>query len=149
MKGDRERCLAAGMDGYLAKPIRSRELVALLGELVPQGRPPVRKKSAAGETLNRETLLAEVDGDRDLLRYLVSVFEDQVEGQSAALREALARGNAEALENAAHALKGSLGPWGQGRAWEAAHALEEAARRNDLAAAETGAAALELEASRT
>ncbi len=75
----------------------------------------------------------------------MDLFEGQVEELLVALREALASGDRTALEKAAHSLKGSVGHWGKGVAWEAAKELEEAARRSDLAAAAAGAANLDRE----
>ena len=81
MKGDRERCLAAGMDAYVSKPIRAAELFEAIGRLLsadvkgakerpdPEGRP--------GAVLDLDTALGVVDGDRDLLREMAQWFLNQ------------------------------------------------------------------------
>jgi two-component system, sensor histidine kinase and response regulator len=141
MKGDRERCLAAGMDRYLPKPIRSDELLAILSELAP-------RPSASGteeQPIDREAVLSAVNGDLDLLGQLIGLFHQHVEQQSVALHDALARGDHKAVEYVAHSLKGSVCQWGKGRAWQAASLLEEAARRSDLVAAAAGAEDLDRE----
>ena len=77
MKGDRERCLAAGMDGYTSKPIRIRELEQAIAQLTSSPKPskaPVSEGSHADGVIDHAALLAGVDGDRRLLRELVRLF---------------------------------------------------------------------------
>ena len=82
MKGDRERCLAAGMDAYVSKPIRAAELFEMIGRLLS---PDVKgAKGATAPTgppaavFDLNTALTGVEGDRELLRRMVHVFSRPV-----------------------------------------------------------------------
>lgn len=148
MKGDRERCLAAGMDGYTSKPIRIRELGQALARLV--GKPQQANAAApeakpAGSTIDFAAVLAGIGGDRRLLRRLAQLFLADCPKRLAEIRRAIGAGDAVALERAAHALKGSAGNFGVGNAFAAARQLEDMGREGKLAAAGEACAALESE----
>jgi two-component system sensor histidine kinase/response regulator len=126
MKGDEERCLAAGMDGYLSKPIQPAELVRELQSLAsiePEAVPDAAP-SLAVEILDRSTLLGYLGGDAGLLRVLVDLFQQDGPKQIEEIRVAVATRNAEALQCAAHSLKGSLVSLCAGAAARAALRLE-------------------------
>ena len=78
MKGDRERCLAAGMDSYVSKPLRPQELFAAIDSLLPGGKTASRIAAASRETpetvWDPTTILAAVEGDRELLLKLIGNF---------------------------------------------------------------------------
>jgi two-component system sensor histidine kinase/response regulator len=156
MKGDRERCLDAGMDRYLSKPIRPRELLETIAELTrgePEaangtdtdgatppralGREPAPLPPVAVPVLDLNQALARVDGDWPLLRELAGLFLEGCPDLMATIHDAVSRADAEALERAAHALKGSVSPFGAEAALAAAQRLEVMARQRDL----TGVAA--------
>jgi two-component system sensor histidine kinase/response regulator len=150
MKGDEERCLAAGMDGYLSKPIQPAELVRKLlrlasvePEAVPDAAP-----SLAVEILDRSTLLGYLGGDAGLLRVLVDLFRQDGPKQIEEIRVAVATRNGEALQCAAHSLKGSLVSLCAGAAARAALRLELIGRVGDLDGAEQAAEELEREMER-
>jgi len=67
MKGDRERCLAGGMDGYVSKPVQAEELIKAVEGL--DGNSPATGKTSdlTNEVVDREVALARVDGDEGLL----------------------------------------------------------------------------------
>jgi PAS domain S-box-containing protein len=140
MKGDRERCLAAGMDGYLAKPIQPRELFQALAGLLPA---PVAAEPEADTTLNEAEILYRVGDDRGLLREIVALFCESYPQQLAELREAIRRGDAPTVQRVAHALKGALSNFGAPAAVAAARQLEALGRAGDLAPAAQATAALE------
>jgi CheY-like chemotaxis protein/HPt (histidine-containing phosphotransfer) domain-containing protein len=138
MKGDRERCLAAGMDEYVAKPIQPQELAAAIDRLAA-----TRDGVCPPAAVNREAALERVGGDAGLLGELAGLFLDSYAQQVAELRAALGRGDVPAVQCLAHGLKGALAIFGAAAAVETAQHLEAMARRGDLAEAEPACAALE------
>jgi signal transduction histidine kinase/CheY-like chemotaxis protein len=115
MKGDRERCLAAGMDGYVAKPIQPRELYAALETAVPVDVPEGSPSSAeplATDGLDWSSALKNVVGDRDLLRELVQVFLEASPAWLVELHRGIERQDAEVVKRTAHSIKGSLSQFG-------------------------------------
>jgi PAS domain S-box-containing protein len=153
MKGDRERCLASGMDDYVAKPIHAKDLFAVLDRLTANASippehaepPPEAPQSAA---LDKADILARVDSDIELLRELGDLFIAEYPRLLAQAREAMIDGDSEALGKAAHTIKGMLANLGAKSAAEAALRLEEMRDRTDLADAEEAYAALEREIER-
>jgi PAS domain S-box-containing protein len=151
MKGDRERCLSAGMDGYLAKPIRSAELDRVIAEVLGRaGAGAGEGEAGADGRLDRAGLLARVEGDAELLDELVRLFAGDVPARLGEVAVALAAGDGPRLRQAAHAVKGAVsnfvtGPGGgpvQG-AITAALRVEELAAGGDLTAAAGACRALE------
>jgi HPt (histidine-containing phosphotransfer) domain-containing protein len=89
--------------------------------------------------------LRSVDGNRELLREIAGLFVDGCPGALKRMREAVVARDAQALEQAAHSFKGSLGFFYAQRASEAATALERIGREGDLQRADDAFAALERE----
>jgi CheY-like chemotaxis protein/HPt (histidine-containing phosphotransfer) domain-containing protein len=147
LKGDRERCLDAGMDDYVAKPIRAAQLVQAIDSLL-SSRAKVRSEShpplALEEIFDRAEALERTGADLGLLRELAEVFLESSPGQLAAVRDALARRDVQALHRAAHSLKGSSAAIGARETSSAAERLEKMAGAGDLIQAEAACAALEL-----
>jgi two-component system sensor histidine kinase/response regulator len=136
MKGDRERCLAAGMDGYTSKPIRSRDLEQAIAEAVGHAKPGARIAEDAAKTdenaFDGGALLDGLDGNRRLLRDLVRLFRADYPRRLAEISEAIGRNDPHALEKAAHTLKGSIGNFGAKKAFATAKELEFAGKEKDL-----------------
>jgi CheY-like chemotaxis protein/HPt (histidine-containing phosphotransfer) domain-containing protein len=116
MNGDRERCIAAGMDGYLAKPVRPQELDAFLERYLPANRRELKCQSvkavsddAPQASVLREELLERVDGDRNFLSELLDLLRGDYPAQIQAMDDAIATSNGPGLQRVAHALKGALG----------------------------------------
>jgi len=170
MKEDRQRCLAAGMDAYLAKPVETADLLETLARVTapPGGReaaaaapPPggdsgelrVAKADSSGshravEDPHIAALRRIVGGDEKLLREVVSVFLEDSPARLSALAVALDARDAAALAIAAHGLKGSAAAIGARAATDAAAHLEALARARNLPEAEVAAAQVREEVSR-
>jgi PAS domain S-box-containing protein len=133
LKGDRERCLAAGMDGYVAKPIRAEELWHEIARVTAA--PQLDCGARAGD-FDRVEAMSRVDGDEGLLRELAKLFLTESPGWLAEAGAALCAGDAARLQRAAHTLKGAAGTFGARGAMEASAKLEQMGRSGNL----TGAA---------
>ncbi len=129
MKGDRERCLQAGMDEYVAKPVRRAELFAAI-ERVLAGRPPAepapREAAPAEDVLDAAVLLTACDGDPALLGQMIAVFQAVAPGHLSRVADAVASRNATELREAAHKLCGLVSAFST-LAAAAARRLEQAA----------------------
>ena len=151
MEGDRERCLTAGMDGYIAKPIKVEDFVETLENL---GRSPQVAEVEATpepndlEPINAASALAHVGGDVGLLKELVGLFLNEIPELLTDLRKAVKAGDANAIERAAHKLKGSVGNFAARPSFEAALKLEVLGKDGRLSEAEPAYAELEREINR-
>ena len=151
MGGDRERCLAAGMDGYVAKPIKVVDLVEAIENI---SRPPgvakgtTKAKAPEQEPIDTAAALTRVDGDAELLKELVVLFLKGLPEMLTNLREAVTAGNAKVIERAAHKLKGSVGNFAAQPTFEAALRLEVLGRDGNLSEAEPVYIELEREIQR-
>jgi CheY-like chemotaxis protein len=139
MKGDRERCLEAGMDAYIAKPIRAKDLyetvegtVAKMGESQPQHNAIPEDK----EKLDRNHILKQTGGSIETLKEVVELFTVESEKLLARIRDAITNENPSELQRAAHTLKGSIRIFGAERPAAAALRLEILGRDKKLAGAE-------------
>jgi PAS domain S-box-containing protein len=142
MAGDRERCLAAGMDDYVSKPLRKEDLLRTV-----DGARIVRDRLETGTRFlyNREELLSQCDGDEELMAELVSIFRDNTPQILRAVGEAVTKGDAPAVATQAHKLLSSLGVFGAGRARTLALRLEKHAEENDFGGARERFTELERE----
>jgi PAS domain S-box-containing protein len=129
MKGDRERCLRSGMDGYIAKPIQPRELFQTIDTIMTGSAPAA---PVTGPALDAGGALERVAGDQQLLRELVGLFLEEYPGLLSRIRAAVQQRDAEGLEQAAHTLKGAVGTFCAEAAHEAAFQLERMGRAGDL-----------------
>ena len=148
MKGDHEACLAAGMDGYLSKPIHAPALFALIDELTSGREPATRVSPAPLAAFDVEALLAQVEGDRELLTELVDLFILESPAALAEIRRSVEAADAPAVERAAHKLRGSVRNFGGHAAGEAALRLETLGRKGDLGGAGACVSSLEREVHR-
>ncbi|HXG11868.1 MAG TPA: PAS domain S-box protein [Gemmataceae bacterium] len=147
MKGDHERCLEAGMDGYLSKPYRARELFETV-EGIAATAPSEEPAALTPGPIDWAAALGSVGGDRALLGELARIFLADSSGWLAGLRRAAAEGKPAEVQRIAHNLKSATGQFGARAAWEAAARLEAMARAGDLAGAAEVCAVLEREIER-
>ena len=135
MKGDRERCLEAGMDGYTSKPIRIRELDLAIANVLPSksGDRPRESDAASKTVLDQKALLEGFAGNRRLLQQSARVFLADFPQRLAEIKDAIHRADAPALALAAHALKGSVGNFSTNDPFKRAERIEKMARSGNLA----------------
>jgi CheY-like chemotaxis protein len=150
MKGDAERCLEAGMDAYLAKPLQPREFAAVI-ESVLGGAPSLSPAPEPGAPapapafIDLERLLERVGGDRKALVELVGIFRADSPKQLARIRKAIEAGDAPALRAAAHALKGAVSNFAAPAAAETAQRLQKMGEEGRLQEAGDALGRLERE----
>jgi protein-histidine pros-kinase len=137
MQGDRERCLEAGMDEYVSKPIRPADLYAAIervrfGRSAVGTRPHAEESSQWRDVADIEQTLSLLDGDEAVLRNMISLFLGDYRRTLDDIQAALQRNDAKRLGQYAHSLKGAVGAFYAAPAMEAAARLELAARNGDL-----------------
>jgi CheY-like chemotaxis protein/HPt (histidine-containing phosphotransfer) domain-containing protein len=144
LQGDRERCLAAGMDGYIAKPVRAVELLAAVeGAVAAGGTAPAAGgpdatptgPAPAATAIDLSAALGEAGGDQELVRELAGIFLQECPRWLAAIRKAVEGEDPSGLKIAAHTLKGSLNIFAAKAAGETARRLETMGREGNLAGA--------------
>jgi two-component system sensor histidine kinase/response regulator len=148
MKGDREACLAGGMDGYLAKPVRTAELLTTLSRLTTGETVVAPPAESAHPPFDRAELLFRVGEDRQLLAELVGIFHEQLPGALAELWSAVRTADATDLQRVAHKLRGTAGSFSAHAAAEAASVVETMGRAGTVGGAAQAAAQLERQLTR-
>jgi PAS domain S-box-containing protein len=147
MKGDRERCLAAGMDSYVSKPIRVTDVEEAVTQLMAAKKLSYAGSPAEGSIVDEAAILAGMDGNRKLFRDLTQIFVADCPKQLAEIKTAIQMRDAERLRRAAHGLKGSVGNFAAKKAFETAGQLETMGKNGNLDAAQGACTALESELS--
>jgi PAS domain S-box-containing protein len=129
LAGDRERCLAAGMDGYVAKPIRARELQAALEPFAITDA-PITATSTSGrpDIIDWGAAMQSVQGDEELLWDVLDAFIQEGPQLVSAIDAAMVGEDAPELRRTAHTLKGSLRTIGAAPLAEHAEAIEMEAK---------------------
>jgi two-component system sensor histidine kinase/response regulator len=142
--GDREACLASGMNAYLSKPVHP---VTLLDAIDHATRDVPARVTATGEGsgFDGADVLGRVEGDLDLLSEIVTLFESESRRMVAEMKLALTSGDSGGLRRIAHTLKGSASSLGGTGVARAAAVLERMGRDKLLTGGEACLATLERE----
>jgi CheY-like chemotaxis protein/HPt (histidine-containing phosphotransfer) domain-containing protein len=153
-KEDRDRCLAAGMDGYVSKPVNAENLRRAIDEgrdtevrpadgPLPREAPCVCDQGAC--VWDQDAALARVDGDRPFLRQMASLLLEQLPPRIESIRQAVEAHELSRIGPPAHTLKNDLGNFVANRAADLVQELETCAHQGDVAGARTAFDALEHE----
>jgi two-component system sensor histidine kinase/response regulator len=146
MTGDRERCFAAGMDGYLSKPIDRQMLFTVVeqgesGTTAPPGAP-------VAPSLDRAAMMRRLGGDLELFADVVHLFLEDCPACVAAIKAAIDAHDADGLRTSAHTLKGVAANLSAAGLFEAAQILERLGAESRLDPAEAAWRRLSAEAAR-
>jgi len=140
MVGDRERCIAAGMDGYISKPIRPQELDETLNIFLAQNdERPTRSDSTpiSNNSINVMQLLDRIGNDHALLAELVEIFRKEYPDSLQAAQRAIDLQQPADLQRVGHKLRGALANLSATNASALAAELEAFGRSTDISAAQT------------
>lgn len=159
MRGDRDKCIAAGMDSYISKPINAKKLIRLLErnakdsrrnrktglKRIPRELPRSQNNSGSEESLvltsksaekepviNMQAALKRTGDDRDILNDMVNYFFDDTSGLIQEVRKHVEAGDAGEAARAAHSLKGLCANFDAHAATQAAQAVETIGLAGDL-----------------
>ncbi len=134
MQGDREKCLSTGMDDYISKPMKAKELYAIVAKMVnhhvSQNNEQVTefKEETVKPGVDLSNVMEALDGDIDLLKDLIHDFLEEIPKQLNDLQTCIESQNSKSIERKAHSLKGAVANFGARHAYEAANELEIAGR---------------------
>ncbi|MBW3538808.1 MAG: response regulator [Planctomycetes bacterium] len=152
MRGDRERCLAAGMDAYISKPVEAKRLIRTIERIAEPCGPPLKSsvedsdrdgelpsrgglRSWTNRPVDLSKALDRVGGDESLLKEVAGFFLEDAPLLMQSMETGLEEREARAVERAAHSLRGLASNFEARQTVEVALAIEEASAREDLEAA--------------
>ncbi|BCS98668.1 hypothetical protein DSLASN_43000 [Desulfoluna limicola] len=140
MKGDQEKCLEAGMDDYVPKPIKPETLFHVIEKLTrgakkePEDTALPSKAAAAfvPRTFDMSLAMETVLNDESIFCEIADIFLQDLPVNLEKIERSVTEKDAHALERAAHSLKGAVGNFGAAKAYEAAHRLEVLGKQKRL-----------------
>ncbi len=139
MHGDEERCLAAGMDAYVAKPIRPEDLFTAIDDVGPKvilnrptPLPSTRQSASSSAAINWTAALEVVQQDEELLTEVVDAVLEEVPQLTSELRRAVAERDAPTVQRMAHTIKGNMRTFQADRGMAVAEQLEQRSRDGNL-----------------
>lgn len=139
MRGDRERCLEAGMDAYIAKPLDVKQLLGLIESIAEEREtasnstnPPAAAVPTDALVIDYADAMKRLGNDADLFREFVGFYDEDSRKLIAQIEDAIKSGDAAQLQHAAHSLKGVAANLGAMRVVEAAFSLEKTGKSGTL-----------------
>ncbi len=152
MTGDREKCISAGMDDYVSKPIKPEALFSAINKVArksqtkkaqkrpqhPQGATPF-----SPTTFNLSSAMETALGNEDLFREIAGMFIESWPDYIARIKEGITGNDAVLLEREAHSLKGAVGNFGAKEVYDAAYCLEKLGKEGTMATAQEALSNLE------
>jgi PAS domain S-box-containing protein len=159
MQGDRERCMQAGMDHYISKPIHGKDLIAAITQVMAAHNPgwfapafllppPAPPSTLLPVIFDEATAMRRVEGDRELLQDIAATFLADSRQLLQELRQAVIAANPTTIMHTAHTLKGAAATLGAMAVAAVAKQLEEFGQSGDFVQAESALLALETEMTR-
>jgi CheY-like chemotaxis protein len=131
-EGDRERCLSAGMDDYVSKPISAGKLFKTIEALIPPEKTDQSTDEKKGCALNQDALITSFKDDHSLFKELVEIFVNDYPQMLTSLRESLKAIDDETFTRTAHSLKGMLRNFQAEDAADVAFDLEKKGKQGEL-----------------
>jgi len=157
LEGDREKCINAGMDDYLPKPIQINSLKMVLEKYLSLGEPDALSDKGSVETeqetdptppVDMERLMEVVAGDKEFEKELIHLFREEILLRRMSMEKALEAGDMETLRKEAHSAKGSSGNIGAANLQDIAAKLQHSAEEKDKEACRKFLAELIIEKER-
>jgi CheY-like chemotaxis protein/HPt (histidine-containing phosphotransfer) domain-containing protein len=144
MTGDREKCIDAGMDEYVSKPIKPEALYSVIDKVARKSQsekaqkrtqPSQDSKTFSPKTFDLSGAMETVLGNEDLFREIAGMFIENCSDYITRIKKGIAGNDAGILEREAHSLKGAVGNFGAREAYEVAHRLEKLGKEGEMATA--------------
>lgn len=140
LKGDREKCLSAGMDDYVSKPVKPKDLADAINRQLSgtkRAEQQLTNEKVEAETLNSiifdvNSLMERISGDKELFEELVNLFIEDTPKHLASIKKAYDNKNVDEIQHIAHSIKGSSGNFGASSMQKVALSLEQTAKTGNF-----------------